>query len=79
MTADERWSYQLRCPACGRVGASEERELDGWPFRNAAEAGRQFHWVSVSKGFKTIEQTREGYAKVVCADCGVEPERWQVR
>lgn len=75
MTADEHWSYRLRCPGCGREGTQDERQLDGWPFMNAVKAGRQFHWVHVSEGFRTIEQTGEGYAKVVCEKCGVEPEK----
>jgi hypothetical protein len=32
MTARDRWEVQFKCPTCGKVGAADLSQADGWSF-----------------------------------------------
>ncbi len=32
MSARDRWTVDLKCPACGKVGMAELSQEDGWAF-----------------------------------------------
>lgn len=51
MSAKDRFSYDLKCPECGREGRADFWEEDGYRFMQDSTT----HIDSLSEGFRSVE------------------------
>lgn len=65
--AVDRYSFPLKCPACGKTGRADFREKDGGAY--LADRGR--HVDKVSDGFSVVDHgAAHGTETVIRCECG---------
>lgn len=65
MSARDRWTQQLKCPTCGKVGAADVSENDH------AYAPPERRIDKLSDGFRERPARNITKYEIVCSDCEV--------
>ncbi len=66
MTARDRWTDDLKCPKCGKVGKAELSHADGWSFTKNQSTSID----SVTEGFRAQTRPNSNLLDFYCIDCG---------
>ncbi|TAY68444.1 hypothetical protein [Rhizobium leguminosarum] len=66
MTARDRWTIDLKCPVCGKIGEARVSQADGWEFERDQSTRVDF----TPEGFDFDVDDPSGQPKFRCIEHG---------